>query len=43
MDFLDLSFVVLGFDGGKIGLLVDYDGGYGRSEFRERGGRVKGE
>lgn len=43
MDFLDLSFVVLGFDKGKIGLLVDYDGGCGRSEFREKGGRVKRE
>ena len=35
---LDLSFVVLGFDRGKTGLLVNYDGGCGRSEFRERGG-----
>ena len=43
LGFLDLSFVVLGFDRGKIGLLVDYDGGCGRSEFRERGGRVKRE
>ena len=43
MDFLDLSFVVLGFDKGKIRLLVDYDGGCGRSEFREKGGRVKRE
>lgn len=43
MGFLDLGFVVLGFDKGEIGLLVDYDGGCGRYEFKERGEQVKRE